>query len=256
MRLENLAAAATDFLRETPLNRVAELGGLVIYDPPLLAAAAADDPLFTRLKDTDAVGPHHLSPLEWLASARSVVSFFLPFSAAVRTANRRPGLPATEWLYGRVEGEMVNDALRRFLAEKLAAAGHQTVVPALDPRFAVIERRSNWSERHAAHIAGLGTFSLSCSLITARGSAGRVGSVITSLALEPTPRPYTASHEYCSKCGACIRRCPPQAIDEAGKRHPPCAAYLDTVRERFKPRYGCGKCQTGVPCEERIPAWK
>jgi hypothetical protein len=22
---------------------------------------------------------------------------------------------------------------------------------------------------------------------------------------------------------------------------------------RFRPRYGCGKCQTGVPCEHQIP---
>jgi epoxyqueuosine reductase QueG len=256
VRLEDVAAAAADFVRESPLNRVEELGGMAIYDPPLLAAAAADDPLFTRLKDADVVGPHHLSPAEWLDSAGSVVSYFLPFSATVRKANRQPGLPATEWLYGRGEGEIFNDALRRFLAEKLIAAGYQAIAPVLDPRFAVIERRSNWSERHVAHIAGLGTFSLSASLITARGAAGRFGSVVASLALQPAPRPYTGSHEYCTECGACIRRCPAGAIDGNGKRHPPCAAFLDTVKERFNPRYGCGKCQTAVPCEARIPARK
>ncbi len=254
MRLDDLAAAAAGFIRESPLNRVADLGGLQIFDPPLMGAAAAGDPLFAVLKTPEAIGPRHLSPAEWLPGARTVVSFFLPFTAAVRQANRPPGLPAAEWLYGRIEGELVNDALRRFLAELLAQAGQQALVPAFDPRFAVAERRSNWSERHVAHIAGLGTLSLNCSLITARGAAGRIGSVITDLALEPTPRPYAGTHEYCTRCGACIRRCPPGAIDESGKKHPPCSDYLDTMRARFAPRYGCGKCQTAVPCEDRIPA--
>ncbi|MDT8902090.1 epoxyqueuosine reductase [Anaeroselena agilis] len=253
MRLEQLAAAAANFAAESPLNRVPSLGGLQIFDPPLMGVAAPDDPLFARLKEPAAIGPHHLSPHEWLPAAGAVVSYFLPFTAAVRHANRQPGLPAAEWLYGRFEGEMFNDALRRHLADLLAQAGHQALVPVLEPRFAVVERRSNWSERHVAHIAGLGTFSLNCSLITTRGAAGRLGSLVTSLALEPTPRPYTGTHEYCTNCGACIGRCPPAAIDGNGKRHQPCSDYLDAVKIRFQPRYGCGKCQTAVPCEDRIP---
>ncbi len=253
MRFDELAAAAGTFVAESPLNRVPSLDGLQIFDPPLMGVAAPDDPLFARLKAPGAIGPRHLSPREWLPAAGAVISYFLPFTAAVRRANRQPGLPAVEWLYGRIEGEMVNDALRRFLAELLAAAGYQALAPALDPRFAVIERRSNWSERHVAHIAGLGTLSLNCSLITARGAAGRIGSLVTGLALAPTPRPYSGTHEYCTNCGACIRRCPPEAIDESGKRHQPCSDYLDAMKARFQPRYGCGKCQTGVPCEDRIP---
>ena len=253
VRIDELSAAAANFVGESPLNRVPSLGGLQIFDPPLLGVAAADDPLFVRLKDPGAIGPDHLSPREWLPAAGAVVSYFLPFTETVRHANRNPGLPATEWLYGRIEGEMVNDALRRFLADLLAADGHQALVPAFDPRYAVVERRSNWSERHVAHIAGLGTLSLNCSLITARGAAGRLGSLVTSLKLAPTPRPYTGTHEYCTNCGACISRCPPQAIDERGKCHQPCSDYVDAMKTRFQPRYGCGKCQTGVPCEDRIP---
>jgi epoxyqueuosine reductase len=256
VRIDELAAAAAAFADESPLNRVPALGGLQIFDPPLVGVAAADDPLFARLKDPGAIGPRHLSPREWLSAANTVISYFLPFTAAVRHANRQPGLPAAEWLYGRIEGEMFNDALRRHLADLLAAAGHQVLVPVFDPRFAVVERRSNWSERHVAHIAGLGTLSLNCSIITARGAAGRLGSLVTGLTLAPTPRSYTGTHEYCTNCGACIRRCPPAAIDERGKRHQPCSDYLDAMMARFRPRYGCGKCQTAVPCEDRIPGRK
>jgi hypothetical protein len=90
MRLDDLAAAAASFVGESPLNRVPDLGGLQIFDPPLVGAAAADDPLFATLKTPEAIGPHHLSPTEWLPGARTVVSYFLPFTATVRQANRRP----------------------------------------------------------------------------------------------------------------------------------------------------------------------
>ena len=140
------------------------------------------------------------------------------------------------------------------LAEKLAAAGYTAIVPAQDPRFSISVRRSNWSERHVAFIAGLGTISLNRSIITRLGSAGRLGSVVTNLELDATPRYYETIEENCNHCGACISRCPAQAIDAAGKDHALCDAYLESTRQRFAPRYGCGKCQTAVPCERAIPA--
>ena len=58
----------------------------------------------------------------------------------------------------------------------------------------------------------------------------------------------------CSGCGACIRRCPVNAITPRGKEHPPCSDFLDETKIRFAPRYGCGKCQVQVPCMSGIPA--
>jgi epoxyqueuosine reductase QueG len=195
-----------------------------------------------------------LSPNEWLSSAKAVISYFLPFTKRVRETNRLLGLPSTEWLYGRIEGERFNVALREFVARLFIDAGYDAVAPALDTRYTVTSRKSNWSERHVAYIAGLGTFSLSCSLITKLGSAGRLGSVMASADLAPTLRTYQSRDEYCSKCGSCISRCPPLAITEHGKDHAVCSQYLDRVKVRYSPRYGCGKCQTGVPCEYQIPA--
>ncbi|EAX47630.1 4Fe-4S ferredoxin, iron-sulfur binding domain protein [Thermosinus carboxydivorans Nor1] len=252
--MEDIERQVNRFTMESPLNVVEPLGGLRIFDPPLIGIAAADDPLFAELKKESVIGSHHLLPREWLPSAQTVISYFLPFTAAIRIANRSDGLPATEWLYGRIEGERFNEALRRFLVDLLTDNGHEAVAPALDERYQVINKRSNWSERHVAYIAGLGTLSLNCSLITARGSAGRVGSIVTSLELAPTVRPYREIYEYCTRCGACIRRCPPLAIDESGKNHQICSDYVDNeTKKRYAPRYGCGKCQTAVPCEDRIP---
>jgi epoxyqueuosine reductase len=108
--LEEIALALAAFVQASPLNRVAALDGLRIFEAPLLAVASAEDPLFARL------------------------------------------------------GEAVNQAARRFLIAHFAAAGHRAMAPALDPRFAIVDLRSNWSERHAAYVAGMGTFGLSRSV--------------------------------------------------------------------------------------------
>jgi epoxyqueuosine reductase len=131
--------------------------------------------------------------------------------------------------------------------------GGYTVAPALDRRFAVANRRSNWSERHVVFVAGLGTFSLSRSMITSLGSAGRFGSVVVDIELQPNVRGYQNIDEYCVKCGVCIERCPPRAISKEGKDNTICSYYVEEMKVKYAPRYGCGKCQTAVPCESRNP---
>lgn len=242
-----------------PLNRASGPEGERIYDQPLVAVASAQDPLYLRLREEGVVGPHHLLPSEWLPGAASVVSYFLPFAGWIRTANHTPGMVAGPWVLGRFQGEAFNDYLRAALAGVLVELGGQVIVPPHSPRFRVAGRRSNWSERHSAFIAGLGTFGLSRSLITARGSAGRLGSAVTTLALPPGPRGYQGPYDWCPwmvsrDCGVCISRCPAGAIGEGGKDNAACAAYLDqVVRRDSPPRYGCGKCQTAVPCEAGLP---
>jgi epoxyqueuosine reductase QueG len=85
--------------------------------------------------------------------------------------------------------------------------------------------------------------------------AGRFASVVTTLALDPTPRPYTGLTEYCTLCGACVRRCPGDAISlEKGKSHDLCATYLKKVTSPDRAFYGCGQCQCNVPCEAANPS--
>jgi len=259
---EALLSEINIFFDENPLNRVEEIGLGQIFDRPLVGAAPAGDPLFMQFKDPAVAGDNHLLPREWLPEARTVLAYFLPFSEKVRRANRKPGFPAEEWLYGRIEGQQFNEALSRHIASMIIEkSGEKAVVPALDPRFEVTENLvARWSERHAAYAAGLGTFSMSRSLITAKGCAGRYGSVITTLDLPSTERPYSDPFAYCNFCGECLQRCPAGAINpvgdekKAGMDRAVCRDYLDKkIRPRFKPRYGCGKCQTAVQCEQEIP---
>ena len=251
--LNTLEYKIIDFTQNNEQNFVKEFDMMQIWDRPLIGIASAFDPLWEKLKEPDVVGSNHLTPEEWLPGAKSVISYFLPFTEHIRSSNRQKGLPSKEWLYGRYEGEIFNNTLRSLIVELIETDGGKAIAPSLDKRFTVANHVSNWSERHAAFIAGLGTFSLNHSLITNLGTAGRFGSVITNFELEPNPRPYHEVDEYCTKCGECIGRCPPLAINKNGKDAESCSQFLNKTLKLNKPRYGCGKCQTAVPCEYRNP---
>lgn len=237
--------------------------GMPLFDAPVFGAAEASDPMFARLRSPEVIGPHHRLPADWLSEACSVVSFFLPFSAEVRESNRADrDLPSKAWLYARIEGQTFINRLCSRMQDFVRAEGHAAVSPCIHPEFSTVQSAaediftSNWSERHAAYVCGLGTFGLSKGLITEKGIAGRFASFITDCPLPATPRKYSGVYDYCTRCGACVRRCPVNAISsETGKAHVPCSAYLQVIGERFAPRYGCGKCQVGVPCEAGIPVF-
>ena len=168
----------------------------------------------------------------------------------------------------RLYGEAFNEKLREYVVETLKEAGYEAVSPLIHLDF---ERHksvkynfaSNWSERHAAYAAGLGTFGLCDGLITPRGKAMRSGSVIARISIPASPRPFEDHHAYClwyakGTCKECVPRCPVNAVSEAGHDKDRCSAYLKVTRKYvgdtfdFK-GYGCGLCQTGVACESGIP---
>jgi epoxyqueuosine reductase QueG len=158
---------------------------------------------------------------------------------------------------------MVINKLSQYLVEELRAEGYKAVAPSIDERFRGYSKHnglpftSSWSERHVAFISGLGSFGLSKGLITEKGMAGRFGSVVTDAPFEALARKYKEAYEYCIKCGACARRCPAEAITiENGKDQIVCQVYVENTKLKYKPMYGCGKCQVAVPCQSRIPAAK
>jgi epoxyqueuosine reductase QueG len=185
----------------------------------------------------------------------------LPFTEEVIESNRKDKhWPSNGWLHARIEGQKAVNKLSLLLNLKLNENGFESIVPPLDKRFwsskedPIHPFTSNWSERHVAFVCGLGTFGLSRGIITRRGMAGRLGSIVTKLELEPDEKTYKDIYEYCTMCGACARKCPVNAISlENGKDHKPCSDFLDMTEEKYKPRYGCGKCQVSVPCERKIP---
>jgi epoxyqueuosine reductase len=200
----------------------------------------------------------------------TVISWILPQTKATKADNRKETIyPSEKWVRSRLHGEAFNAMLRQYVVDTLQKAGFKTVAPVdsrlwsweTSPRYGF---SSKWSERHAAYVSGLGTFGLCDGLITPVGKAMRVGSVVSRILIEPTVRPYTDYHDYClhfshGKCGKCINRCPAGAISEGGHDKVKCRDYLHNVTAGYGKHqfgletYGCGLCQTGVPCESKIP---
>ena len=275
MNVETLQARLADYVLESLDNAIqpswalrGEIAGTPLFDAPIVGCARADDPLFTRIKAEEKIlGDTFRLPSDWLPGAKSVISIFYPFSEQVCKSNwDNLGVPSDEWLHGRIEGHEFIHATDRVVESWLAAEGFETCIPALESSLVIHKREpeeavdrplfvSSWSERHVAFVAGLGTFGLSAHLITRVGKAGRFGSIITTADITPTPRPYGDDPKaYCTRCGACTKRCPVDALSlEHGKNYQTCWVYLEETKIRFKPRYGCGKCQHLVPCETSIP---
>ena len=283
----------TEFLEETirhyvstsPMNRLRAFGGTPIFDEPLVGFADGDDPIFTQYKTI--IGDFHLTPREALTRhltgntgvnsrelpAVSVISWVLPVARKTRLSNRKEtDGPSLRWNHTRWDGQEFVSDLSRHLVSLLEQLGQQAVAPEVMPFFSIRQLpdglASNWSQRHIAYAAGLGTFSLSDGFITPRGIAMRCGSVVTDIQLQPSPRPHPDHLANClfyvdGSCKKCIERCPGGAITEKGHDKEKCREIL-FVRQRpwMEGAYGegyignypgCGLCQTGVPCEARIP---
>jgi len=268
-----------EFINSSPENTLQNEDNEKAWNDPLVGFSRGDDPLYEDYKTH--VGPFHWTPLEIFTQtfpeARvapqdlTVISWILPQTEATKIDSRKQKkYPPERWARARLYGEEVNNKLRRHVVAALQGKGYRAVAPILSPQFSRQTSdsygfASNWSERHAAYASGLGTFGLCDGLITPRGKAVRVGSVVAQIHIPATARPYVDHHAYClfytqGTCKKCVTRCPVGALSEAGHDKVKCYnhSYGNSLKH-IKSLYGfevgsCGLCQTKVPCESRIPA--
>lgn len=266
-----------DFARSSE-NTLCNAENEPAWDEPLVGFSSGGDPLYPEIKDL--IGEFYWTPreifqitfpsLEVSAKELAVISWVLPQTTATRRDQAQEKMfPSERWARSRSFGEEFNTKLRAHLVASLKERGHEALAPADSPLW---ERRdsnrfgiaSNWSERHAAYVSGLGTFGLCDGLITPAGKAVRLGSVVARIQAAPTSRPYKDLHEYClfystGTCGKCIERCPAGAISKMGHDKSRCQPYTGKTGRRYSIEHfhidtpSCGLCQTGVPCESGIP---
>ena len=275
-----ISGVIQDFTSASAANRLGPSLTEKAFDLPLVGFASGSDAIFEEY--VNHIGEFYLTPLAIFHQAfpqaarvqareLTVISWILPSTSATRKEQAdRHKQPSRRWAHTRLWGERFNEALRRHVVETLAARGIASVAPMLAPFWSRSDRGpyapcSNWSERHAAYAAGLGTFGLCDGLITPLGKAMRTGSVVARVQVPPTRRPYTDRHAYClhyshGTCGKCIQRCPVRALSAAGHDKKRCMQYTEHSMHAYMSQhyqldtYACGLCQVAVPCMDHIPS--
>ena len=239
-----------------------------LWRKPLTGFADAAHPYIRKLKEV--IGPGHLLPEEVLPGASVVVACFVPFTKELAETNRVEGKYASpEWAQAyEVTNAMLkelNQSLIGFLEER----GYRGAVTPEAFTFDREKLKSNWSHRHLAYAAGLGTFGINNMLITRAGGCGRYTTVVTDLDVEPDS---VCEEELClykkdGSCGVCIRRCPAGALSAEGYDRQKCYGILKDNARRYT-EFGssyvnaagqansegsqvCGKCAVCGPCAVR-----
>ena len=267
-----------NFIENSPANSLADGTGEKAWTDFLIGFANGADSIFQDYKEH--VGDFHWTPEEIfneifpdqkaLAEELTVISYILPQTEATKADNRKESKrPAERWARTRIFGEKFNTELHKHLTNSFLEADIKALAPTLTSNWKVhmspkFSFASAWSQRHAAYAAGLGTFGLCDGLITPKGKAMRVGSIIVKAHIPATVRPYTDHRAYClfysrGECKECIPRCPVGALSEEGHDKVKCRKFLAEVTAPYVKEhygfdgYGCGLCQAGVACESGIP---
>lgn len=281
LRNDDLERMVQETYQSLERNNFKTLGrpGEPLFDRPMIGVAAGDDPYFAFLKEH--IGPFHWNPTEVFrlkhpglvpAENLRVVSFVFPQTTeSKRTQALEKIRPSREWIVSRGEWEPMMQEFSGKLVERLEKRGIRSVSIDLQPEYQTetsetLGIASRWSHRHAAYVAGLGTFSLSEALITERGTAVRLTSLVIEAPLAISHRPYNSHVEWClyyrdGSCMACAKRCPTGAITKSGHDKDACDAYENYFYEHLWPEdidkkdyiFGCGLCQVAVPCQNKRP---
>jgi len=194
------------------ISTVQSLNRPDLFRAPIVSFSSADDEKYLELKQL--VGDWHLLPGELLPDAKSVISYFVPFTKEVVYEPKAAKHGSFLWseAYQEINRhlDMVNDAVVWLLEER----GYKGQTIKATHTYSQEDLKSMWSHRSAAVIAGLGTFGLNKLVITEKGSGGRFCTVITSAHLEIRAEPMERMclHVKDGKCGLCIEACPVKAI--------------------------------------------
>lgn len=194
--------------------------------------------------------PEEFYPQSIYPEARSVIVIGLPISL--------PVLETSPSIYYHELYKTVNALLDQYtyrLANFLGEKGYASLFVPRDGYTNIEALLKNpiafFSHRHAALLAGLGTFGVNNLLLSPKyGPRVRFGSVLTSAKLPPDPMLNKA---FCIKCMLCVNMCPAKALTE--KDYPlgltdkkSCASYSAKLnRKGISP---CGICIKVCPVGE------
>lgn len=225
--------------------------------PSVLGVASATDSLWFKVKS---IHPWINHPRELLEDVESIIVFAVPLSLEAVESNSTGREPSLQWLKEYFLTNRLIDYLVQRIADVLHSEGFKSRGVQATHDYDRETLSSHWSHRHAGYVAGLGTFGVHNLLITPKGAAVRLGTVLTSLKLDPSVKP---EFEYCiakrgGECRKCVLKCPVNALDNWSTGRFRCRDWIEDINRKFMDAVGgvcdaCGKCSSSVPCSVKIP---
>lgn len=241
-----------------------------LWQEPIVGFADVNHPYVRSLPEI--VHEKHQMPEQVLPGASVVIVYFVPFEKWVPRSNREQELASPQWAQSYEETNAMFGRLNRHIIDVVKGLGYEARIAPESQVFYRDEVISHWSFRHFAYAAGLGTFGLNNMLITEKGCAGRVNTVVTNLDIEAgkPEKEEACLYKRNGTCGVCVRRCPSKALTKTGfDRHKcfeQCLKNADVYRgfgNSYASEAGqeaedsgsevCGKCVVGLPCTHRRP---
>ena len=238
-------------------------GAEQFWELPIVASAPVDD-RFAILPEV--ANDEHLLPGDLLATAKSVVVFFIPFQKWLVKENREGDRPCRNWGLAYVHTNDLIERASRELSDLLEKEGYGCELTPATHNFDEEKLMARWSHKHLGHLVGLGRFGTHCLLITPKGCCGRFGSLVTEAELGDNP--LITTQEACllkagKKCGKCIEQCPVGALEKDAFDRRKCWDRLNEnyrTLDYFSDLPGttdvCGKCAAMMPCSFTNPVKK
>lgn len=226
------------------------------WKDPLITYAYAMDEKFYDLKKI--VSPSHALPKDLLPEAKTVVAYFIPFDDNIVRSNIEGRECSKIWGQAYIDTNQLILDLNTYIKEELNKLGYKSNIIPATHNFDEKKLISDWSHRHVAFIAGLGSFGINNMLITDYGTCGRVGTFITDLEIEPTKRRNKENclYKHAKMCKKCVDRCVNDALKvDSFDRHKcyEMCLYNDKYHSDMGLVDVCGKCLVNVPCAIRNP---
>jgi epoxyqueuosine reductase QueG len=193
-------------------------------------------------------------PEDLLPTAKSILSYYLPFQDGVGKSNIGSDISSPVWANAYSVTNTMAVQLNLMLVEYIKGLGYDAATPGNPGRIAEGIFFSNWSQRHIAYAAGHGSFGLNNMLITERGCCGRYFSIVTTLPFaDEIYKGERCLYKRNGGCKICVKRCLNGALTTGGFDRELCSVMGDRNAKIYNGSTICGKCVVGLPCSNREP---
>jgi epoxyqueuosine reductase QueG len=230
-----------------------------MWREPIIEIISAKNEKLQDLKQI--VSLEHLLPFDILPDAKSIISFFIPFDEKIVKSNINGTMASKEWAEAYIKTNDLIKTINDKIEELMGKNGYKTGKIPATHNFNEKTLMSNWSHRHIAFIAGMGTFGLNNMLITEKGCCGRFGSIIINCEIKNYKDTGKVKEKCLNKlngnCGICQKRCVANAYKNNSFNKEICYKQCLDNAEYYKDTAGyadvCGKCLVGLPCSIQEP---